>query len=220
MMLQVLSVGLCCILCAMASNVQAAEIALVGIFPGKAVLTIDGSAPHILAPGQIFGTVRLISVERDAAVVESAGKRERILLGAQPYAVGSPGENTSDSGVQSITLIADGRGHFVTSGSVNGAPVTFMVDTGASSVALSTQQAKQAGIDYMAGQTGYARTANGIVQTWAVKLDRVTVNGVTLQNVEGIILPADSNMALLGMSFLNRFSMNRDGNTMVLKRRY
>lgn len=215
-----LNASVCSILCAMAVNVQAAEIALVGIFPGKAVLTIDGGAPRILATGQSVGGVKLISLERDAAVVESSGKRERILLGAQPYSVGSAEGKPGEGSTQSITLVADGRGHFITAGSVNGASVTFMVDTGASSVALTPQQAKQAGINYMDGDPGYSNTANGVVRTWRVKLDRVTVNGLTLQNVEGTILPAGSDVALLGMSFLNRLNMNREGNTMVLTRRY
>lgn len=202
----------------MAANAGAAEIALVGIFPGKAVLTIDGSAPRILAPGQSVGGVKLISVERDAATIESAGKRERVQLGGQPYTVGAGAEG--GGAVQSITLVADSRGHFVTAGSVNGAPITFLVDTGASSVALTPEQAKSAGINYMAGQTGYARTANGVVQTWRVKLDKVTINGLTLQDVDGTILPAGSDVALLGMSFLNRLNMSRDGSTMILKRRY
>jgi aspartyl protease family protein len=210
---------LCAISFAMALNVQAAEVALSGIFPGKAVLTIDGGTPHILAPGQSWGSVKLISIERDAVVIESDGKRDRIVLGAQPYSV-SGGGDTNEGSVQSVTLVADTRGHFVANGSVNGAPITFLVDTGASSVALTTEQAKQAGINYMAGRTGYARTATGVVQTWVVKLDQVTINGLTLRDVEGTILPADSGMALLGMSFLNRLSMSRDGNTMVLKRRY
>lgn len=203
----------------MAPNLLAAEVALVGIFPGKAVLAIDGGAPRIIAIGQSAGGIKLISVERDAATIESAGKRERILLGGQPYAVGASGES-GDGAVQSITLVADARGHFVTAGSVNGAPVTFLVDTGASTVALTTQQAAQAGINYTAGETGNVSTANGVVQAWKVKLDRVTINGLTLQNVEGTILPSGSNVALLGMTFLNRLNMTREGNSMILKRRY
>ncbi|MDB5800890.1 MAG: hypothetical protein JWL63_1829 [Rhodocyclales bacterium] len=203
----------------MAFNVQAAEVALVGIFPGKAVLSIDGGAPRTLSPGQTSGAIKLIAVERDAAVIESGGKRERVLLGGQPYSVGSSGA-AGDGAVQSITLVADLQGHFIAAGSINGAPVTFLVDTGASSVALTTQQAKMAGIDYTAGERGYANTANGVVQTWRVMLDKVTINGLTLQNVEGTVLPAGSNVALLGMTFLNRLNMSREGNTMILKRRF
>ncbi len=203
----------------MAFNVQAAEVALVGIFPGKAVLSVDGSAPHILAPGQSYGAIKLISIDRDAAVIESAGKRERVMLGGQPYAVGG-GDSSGEGTAQSVTLVADVRGHFVVTGSVNGAPITFLVDTGASSVALTTQQAKMAGINYTAGERAYVNTANGTVPTWRVMLDKVTIDGLTLQNVEGMILPGESGTALLGMTFLNRLSMSREGSTMILKRRF
>lgn len=203
----------------MTADGLATEVALVGVFPGKAVLTIEGGAPRTLAPGQSIGGVKLISVEHDAAIVESAGKRERVLLGGQPYSVGSGGQSGGDA-TQSITLVADAQGHFITAGSVNGAPVTFLVDTGASSVSLTPEQAKQAGINYLAGEPGYARTANGVVQTWRVKLDKVSINGLTLQGVDGTILPAGSDVALLGMSFLNRLNMSREGSTMILKRRY
>ena len=66
---------------------------------------------RILAPGQTYGAIKLISIESDAAVIESGGKRERVLLGAQPYAVGG-GTNGGDGAVQSVTLVADVRGHF------------------------------------------------------------------------------------------------------------
>ena len=77
-----------------------------------------------------------------------------------------------------------------------------------------------AGINYTAGERCYANTANGVVPTWQVMLDKVTINGLTLQNVEGTILPAESGTALLGMSFLNRLNMSREGNTMIIKRRF
>ncbi|MGL4409523.1 MAG: retropepsin-like aspartic protease family protein, partial [Zoogloea sp.] len=69
-------------------------------------------------------------------------------------------------------------------------------------------------------QPASLQTANGVVQAWRVKLDTVQVGDVTLRNVDGIVHGADMPFVLLGMSFLNRMEMRRDGNTMVLRQRY
>ncbi|GAA5168883.1 retropepsin-like aspartic protease family protein [Viridibacterium curvum] len=196
---------------------HAAEVGLVGIFPGKAVISIDGGAPRIVAVGQTLNGVKLVSISGDTAIIEVGGKQERIVLGAQPL---NAGGGDDAQGQQSITLIADSRGHFVTTGSLNGALTTFVVDTGASSIAMGPGQARQAGIDYTKGEAAMVGTANGVAKAWRVRIDRVTVNGLTLRDVEGMVLPQDMPIVLLGMTFLNRMNMTREGNTMVLKRRY
>lgn len=196
---------------------QAAEVALVGIFPGKALISVDGGAPRIVAQGQTLNGVRVVSVSGDAAVIEVNGKQERILLGAQPVNAGSSG---GDGANQSITLTADARGHFVTTGSLNGAVATFVVDTGATAVAMGPSQARQAGIDLNKAEPTMVGTANGMAQAWRVRIDKVTVNGLTLRDVEGMVVSQEMPVVLLGMTFLNRMSMTRDGSTMVLKRRY
>jgi aspartyl protease family protein len=193
-------------------------VGLVGIFPGKAVISIDGGAPRILSIGQSLGGVKLISVTGDVALIEVGGKQERIQLGAAPLNAGSDSGGGADT--QSITLVADTRGHFVTQGSINGALMNFMVDTGATSIAMGPSQARQAGIEYLKGEPGFATTANGVARFWRVRLDKVTVNGLTLRDIDGAVLSQEMPNVLLGMSFLNRMSMTREGNTMVLKRRY
>ncbi|MFT3733759.1 MAG: TIGR02281 family clan AA aspartic protease [Rhodocyclaceae bacterium] len=196
---------------------HAAEVGLVGIFPGKAVISIDGGAPRIVAVGQTLNGVKVVSVSGDTAVIEVGGKQERIVLGAQPL---NAGGGDDAQGQQSITLVSDSRGHFVTTGSLNGALATFVVDTGASSIAMGPSQARSAGIDFTKGEAAMVGTANGLAKAWRVRIDRVTVNGLTLRDVEGMVLPQDMPIVLLGMTFLNRMNMTREGNTMVLKRRY
>ncbi|KAF7598567.1 MAG: TIGR02281 family clan AA aspartic protease [Candidatus Dactylopiibacterium carminicum] len=193
----------------------AQQVSLTGVMGGKALLVVDGGKPRLVAPGQSAGDVRVVSVAQSSAVIEVAGLRRELHLGETQVSVG-PRTGTA----RQVTLISDARGHFVTSGSINGASVSFLVDTGASSIAMSTGAATRAGIDYRKGEAGLSSTANGVVQTWRVRLSRVTVGDITLYDVDGVVLPADMPYVLLGMSFLNRMEMRRDGSTMVLTQRF
>jgi aspartyl protease family protein len=202
-----------------AASAHAAGVALVGLFPGKAVLVIDGGAPRTLAVGQSMAGVKLLATGPDSATVETDGQHIQIPLGGQSVQVNADRGNTGGAG-QSATLIADSRGHFVASGMLNGTSVNYFVDTGASMVSMGPSMAKQAGIDYRQGEQGTASTANGIVQTWRVRLASVTVGNITLRDVDGLVVQADMPYVLLGASFLNRTDMRRDGTTLTLTRRY
>lgn len=203
------------VLVALAPSVFAEGVALVGVFPGKAVLVIDGGAPRTLSVGQSSGSVKLVAVDGNAAVLDVGGKRQRILVGESPVSLsGDAGGNSQ------VVLSADSQGHFLADGAINGASVRFLVDTGASSVSMGPSVATKAGINYLKGRPGLSSTANGVVQTWQVRLESVTIGGITLRNVEGTVMPQDMPVVLLGMSVLNRMEMRRDGASMVLKRRY
>ncbi|MET7012799.1 TIGR02281 family clan AA aspartic protease [Uliginosibacterium flavum] len=211
---KLLRCGLGWVLAGFATLALAEDVSIVGLFSGKAVLVIDGGAPRTLAVGQAIGRVKLVEVGKDAATVEINGRRAKIGIG-EPVSVGP-----TSGALRQITLVADVRGHFLTNGAVNGSGVKFMVDTGASAVSMDTATAIQAGIDVSKGQTISVSTANGSAQKILVKLDRVTVGDVTLYNVDGIVGGPPMPFALLGMSFLNRMEMRRDGSTMVLTQRY
>ncbi|MFT4171163.1 MAG: TIGR02281 family clan AA aspartic protease [Rhodocyclaceae bacterium] len=196
---------------------EAAGVALVGLFPGKAVLVIDGGAPRTLTVGQSVGGVKLLAVGADSATVETDGQRLQVSLGGQSVQVS--GDRGGAAG-QSATLIADARGHFMANGTLNGVAVNYFVDTGASMVSMGPAMARQAGIDYRQGEPGSASTANGVVQTWRVRLATVTVGNITLRDIDGLVVQADMPYVLLGASFLNRTDMRRDGTTLTLTRRY
>ncbi len=196
-----------------AAAAQATEVDVVGLFPGKAVLVIDGAAPRTVAVGSKLGEVRLVAVEQDAAIIEIGGKRQRLAIGQHAY-------SGSSSVSQSTSLTADSRGHFITTGTVNGATVRFMVDTGATSVAIGASDARRANINLSSGRPIMVQTANGVTQAVLVTLDSVRVGDVTLNNVEGAVHPQDMPIVLLGMSFLNRMEMKRDGQTLTLRKRY
>lgn len=204
------------IFCASSTFAAAAQVALVGVFPGKAVLVLDDGVPRTLAVGQSAQGVKVLEVERDAATVDIGGRRTRLMLGT-PVSVG--GGEGSRSG-ESLTLVADGRGHFSARGSINGASAQFLIDTGASNLAMGPEMARAAGIDYVKGEPAWVGTANGMVRVWNVRVDRLVLGELVLTNVEGTVMQVDMPVVLLGMSVLNRMDMRRDGSTMILKRRY
>ena len=198
--------------------VQAADIALVGTIGDKAaILAVDGSDPKSVRIGQIWRGITVLGIEGDRATIETGGKK-RVLVRGQTY---RPAEAAGSAGSkQSVLLAADARGHFVTDGAVNGIPVRFLVDTGASSIALPAAEAQRLGIDYRKGERGYSQTANGAVPVYVVRLDRVSLGSIELTGVEAIVIERGLSVALLGMSFLNRVDMRRDGETMTLIRRF
>jgi aspartyl protease family protein len=129
------------------------------------------------------------------------------------------GAGSGDGGGK-VTMTADAQGHFFTTGSVNGATVRFMVDTGATMISLSASDARRIGLDPSRGEKGLTNTANGQAVVTKVKLDTVRVGDVTVNNVDALIHQTEMPFALLGMSFLNRMEMQRDGSTMTLKKRF
>lgn len=196
--------------------VAAADVALAGLLPGRAVVVVNGGNPRTLSVGgKTPEGVKLLAIEDGAAVFEVDGKQERLALGAHAVSSGGAG------GGSSVTLTADARGQFFTQGSVNGAPVRFVVDTGATYVALGASDAVRAGIDYRnKGQPGQAMTANGVIRSWRVPGNSVRLGDITLHEVDVTVQENNMPVVLLGMSFLNRVEMKRAGDTMTLKKRY
>ena len=87
-------------------------------------------------------------------------------------------------------------------------------------IALPGSAARAMGIDYSKGQRGFAATAGGVVPAYRISLDAVTIGEITLYRVEASVLEDGLDVALLGMSFLNRLEMKRDGPQMTLTKRF
>lgn len=200
----------------LAGGAWAQSVALQGMLGSRALLLIDGGAPRSLAVGDSAQGVKLVSVGADSAVVEIAGKRVALRLGESPASLGERGQASSGR----ISLPADGGGHFMGSGSINGRPVQFLVDTGASTVALSVADAERIGLAFREGPSVRVGTANGLAQGWRVKLASVRIGDVEVYDVDAIVTPQGMPFVLLGNSYLNRFQMRRDNDQMVLERRY
>jgi aspartyl protease family protein len=201
-------------LCLASAGVAAQDIGLAGIMGGKALLMINGGEPESVAVGQSLDGVKVISVQGDQAVIEIGGKKRPLRVGQ--HAVGTAAADGSGK----IVMTADNQGHFYATGTVNGVSVRFLVDTGATMISLGMNDARRIGLDFNRGQKGLTQTANGQGVVSKIQLDTVRIGDVTLHNVDALIHQNEMPMALLGMSFLNRMEMQRDGSTMTLKRRF
>lgn len=204
----------CLLALCLCGNAGAVELGLAGLLGSKALLVFDGGEPRAVAVGQTVLGVRLVSVQGDQAVVEVGGKTRALRVGQHAQAT------ADESGGGKVVLHADGGGHFFATGTINGGSVRFLVDTGASMISLGAADARRLGIDTRGGTVGYSETANGRAQVIRVKLNTVRVGDITLNNVDALVHESDMRVALLGMSFLNRMEMQRDGDTMTLKKRY
>ena len=196
----------------------AADINVIALTAGKAVVTINNGKPQTLTIGQATSDgVRLIEATSESAVFEVGGKRQTLSLG-RSISSGGGGQVSA----QRATLVADNGGHFMTTAIINGVSMKFMVDTGASLVTLSSGDAKRAGINYLAGQKAMLQTANGTTAAYRVKLDTVQLGEIALTNVDGVVVEGNvlGELGLLGLSFLNRVNMQREGSTMTLTKRF
>ena len=210
------SLALALLAAAFCAPALAVDVTVIGLFSGRAVITVDRGAPRTLRIGETTPEgVKLVAADSSSATVEVEGKRLKLEMG-QHF------ESAAQTGSRNETrLPADSHGHFVADGAVNGAHIRFLVDTGATLVSIPAAEATRLGIDYRKGRRGVSQTANGAVPFWRVILDSVTVGGVTLTNVEGAVHEGPGlDTALLGMSFLNRTEMRREGTYLTLTKRY
>ncbi|MDT7835783.1 retropepsin-like aspartic protease family protein [Aquabacterium sp. OR-4] len=184
---------------------------------GRALLMIDGQ-PQTLAVGASARGVTLKRLGDGEAEVEVAGQRRLLRLGAAPAQVGGGSGDSALSGTV-IVLPAGQGGHFVTQGLINGRSVQFVVDTGATYVALSQSEANRIGLDWKNGTRSLTQTANGTVPVHQIMISSVKIGGVEVANVRATVVPAEMPVVLLGNSFLDRFAMRRDGDIMRLEKK-
>jgi len=189
-----------------ASSAWAAKIYVMSVRPGEVQVIVDNRTVRVLRPGDVTPEgVKLREISGGTAVFDVGGRAIALGIGQSTLA--------------ETLLYADQRGHFVTQAFFNGVPLTAVIDTGASFVGLSAEQAQRLGIDFRGGQRVIEQTANGPIASYMVILASVQVGDVVLANVpatvqEGGQLP----FALIGMSFLKQVEMRRSGNTLTLSR--
>lgn len=196
--------------------VQATDIEVLALFRDQAVLRIDGTR-YKLGPGEMTPEgVRLVSTYEAGAVLDVDGRQRRIALGSKIRS------SYQQAAREEVQVFRDGAGMFSTIGSINGMPVNFLVDTGATSVAMNAVQARRLGIDFrIVGEPGTVVTASRVETVYRVMLDSVKVGAIQLRNVEAVVLDGPQpQKILLGMSFLGRLEMQNDGQRLLLRRKY
>jgi aspartyl protease family protein len=200
-----------------ASTARAApDVRVVGLFSGRAVVQVDGRQA-VLRDGETGPQgVRLVSADSEAAVLEIDGQRIRASLDGRVTA------RRHEVQVREFQVRRNNSGMYTTVGSINGLPVPFLVDTGATLVAMNSAQARRLGIDYrVTGTESTITTASGVERVWAVTLDSVKVGELEVRNVGAVVIEgAQPQTALLGMSYLGRLEIVNSGQLMTLRKRY
>lgn len=198
------------------AGVANTKVNIVGLFNGKAVMIINDGKPKTLSVGQTVDGVKLMGADSRSATLLIEGKTRTLGMGQAASVAG-----TSANANPSVTLYANSQGHFISDCKINGVSLKFLLDTGATSVALNSGDAKFAGVDYKRGEPMYVNTANGVITAYRVTIANLKIGGITLSQVEGNVVEGGSpSIVLLGMSALNRMEMKRQDMTMTLTKKY
>ena len=191
-----------------------ASIEVVGLFKDRAVVRSPAGDELIRVGETSRGGVTLVRADTGGAVVRYRGETQRLSLSNRV------GSRFTKNESRSISINADSLGQYRVQGFINERRASFLVDTGASVVALSGQHARSLGIDYSLGQQGTVVTAQGEVGARFITLSTVNVGGVTAHNVAATVIegnyPVD---ILLGMSYLNKVNMQNAGGVLTITRR-
>ena len=196
--------------------VSGIDIQVMALFSDKAMVKINNQQ-HLLRVGDSAKSgVKLIKATSKYAVLEIEGKQSK-------YTLGNRVTTTYAEPKKKKTLIyQDSNGMYNTTGSINDQAVDFLVDTGASSIAISSNLAKRLGLQYrLTGTETFVETASGIEKAYSIKLDRVKVGEILLRNVSALVIQgSDPRTPLLGMSYLGRLNIINEGQVMKLEEKY
>lgn len=201
----------------LAAALQAAPtVRVLALFPGKAMLEIDGQRKVLAAGESGPAGVRLVEADSRAAVVEVGGRREVVRLGSAVTT------NYAETSRREVRIVKDPRGGYFIDGLINGQPVRFLVDTGATSVAMSAREAASLGIRHrVEGEPVGVSTASGEAQGHQVVLRSLSVGGLRQSDVRAVVIEGDSpSHVLLGMNVLSRFEIEQRENLLVLRERF
>ncbi len=191
------------------------EIAVRGLMKNSAVVEINGKRRLLKVGKSSPEGVKLISANSKEAVLEVNGERHTMGISKQA------GIKFTESAKNEFRIPRGNNGHFYTTGLINNKASNFVVDTGASSVALSEEEAKRLGIMYLNAPRIEVSTATSSDLGYSINLVSVTVGSITVFNVEAIVLPGRyPEVVLLGNSFLNKLDMQVDSGVLVLEAKY
>ena len=203
------------LLCALAAAAHAQSVAFSGMLGEKALLIINGQARGVALGATVEG-VKLVRLDGTQAQIEADGKTLTLRLGGTAVLAGDTGGR--GKGTRIVLPVGSG-GHYTAMGAINGHSVPFLVDTGATTIAMGADVANRIGLDPADSTQSAAMTANGAVATRTITLRQVTIGDVTVYNVEAMVMPQAMPVVLLGNSFLSHFQMHSDNDTLVLDKK-
>lgn len=191
---------------------HASGVVLVGKIGDRAILSIDGGPPRTVKVGaKTREGIELKRLMGDRAHIIMKGQELVLELGGQPIEI-DPREDPS------ITLYEDSRGHFTGVALINAIRVPFLLDTGASFLSIGKSTAIKAGIDYRAGEKIKAQTANGMIDIWLVRANRVQLGEIELRDVQTAVFEHELPSALVGMSVLSALEIRRNASQLTLRK--
>ncbi len=195
------------------------SVTAIALFKDRAMLSVDGQKAKIVRAGNTHKGVKLISSNTSEAVIEVNGQQDTLVLNGTTTVTDQLG--SFDPALKpEVTIRVNEAGFFESRGAVNGKSINFLVDTGANIVVMNSIQADAIGLDYQSGQRSLASTASGNAPMYTLTANRMSLGSIELRDVDlGVIEGAFPEIPLLGMTFLSRLDMIREGNVMTLKKR-
>lgn len=193
---------------------------VIALFKNAAMIEHNGKQ-KMLRSGQVFKKkIKLLSADSHAAKFLINGKE--VSLGLHQSKTGIQLGESSNQPKKFVRIPRDNTGMYRTVGTINGVPVNFLVDTGASQVAMNETTARKIGLQYkLNGKKTGVSTAAGRSSAWFVVVNSVSVGGVKLNQVDALVLKgAGPEEVLLGMSFLKQLKMQDDGNLLKLTKKF
>ncbi|GLP98334.1 TIGR02281 family clan AA aspartic protease [Methylophaga thalassica] len=191
------------------------NIMVVGLFKDKAVVEVDGQQ-HFLNVGETSPEgLKLIAANSNSATFEINGEKQIFPLGDRINS------NYIEAEKKTAVTLWPTNGMYTATGNINGYTISFLVDTGASTIAMNAATASRLGIDYLRGQQVGIRTASGSSVGYKVKLDFVQLEQIKLHNVDAVVLDGEEpSVTLLGMSFLGQLDIQHNGERLDLRQKY
>ncbi len=200
---------------------EAVEFKVIALFKNAVMIEVEGKQ-KMLRKGQFYKkSIQLISADSHKANFKIDGKHVSLGLHQSKFGGYTSSNNFSDN-KKFVQIVRGPNGMYQTSGFINGVKVNFLVDTGATTIAMNEKTAKRIGLQYkLKGQISHANTAGGVVETWFLHLDRVRVGDVELKQVGAVVIKGVGlDEVLLGMSFLKQLKMQDDGKLLKLTKKY
>jgi aspartyl protease family protein len=191
------------------------SVKVIALFNNKALLMVNGEQ-KIVRKGESYKGIKLISSTSRGALIGFSDGQQKMLNINQSISHGFARRDKSK-----LTVYANQSGMFMLRGQINGHTTQFLLDTGATTVAISQTEADRLDLPYEASQRQYVRTASEVVPVWKIKLDHVTVGDISVANVDAVVLEGSNPQnPLLGMSFLQYLKLKRNGAVMTLEQKY